>query len=358
MAEENDKGKRDESDDRTSKKIELSGAQVAGGALASVTAAFLGSHLGVAGTVFGAGMTSVIITVGGALYQRSLEKTKTKLENTKDKANPAAARAALKRATSIGAQGLTKLQPPRPPERHGSRASSPADETATRKIRWYGSAMHWPGGEEVVDDPNATRRIDAQAVAGGATARRDGARAESGRAESGRAGTTRYEPTTSAETEVVSSPGSAGTEVVSPPAPRRGLRWSVLAVTSGLAFVLAMVVVTGWEGITGQTLSGDQGTSIGRVVRPGPPPEPQEPAPAEAETTEPSTSRVPETTSESEPSAESTAPTAPETTGGSTTQQSPTRETGRSTAPQTTGQQPQPSGTGRIEAPQQESNPQ
>ncbi|MBQ6640651.1 MAG: hypothetical protein IJH84_06415 [Saccharopolyspora sp.] len=340
MAEENDKGKRDESDDRTSKKIELSGAQVAGGALASVTAALLGSQLGVAGTVFGAGMTSVIITVGGALYQRSLEKTKTKLENTKDKANAAAARAALKRATSIGAQGLTKLQPPRPPAQRESSASSPADEAATRKIRWYGSAMHWPGGEEVVDDPNATRRIDAQAVADGATARSEGVGADP--AES-----TRHEPAPSGETEVVS-----------PPAPRRGLRWGVLAVTSGLAFVLAMVVITGWEGITGKTLSGDQGTSIGRVVRPGPPPEPQEPAPAETGTSEPSTSSAPEPTSESEPSSESTAPTAPETTGGSTTQQSPTRETGRSTAPRTTGQLPQPSETGRIEVPQQESNPQ
>ena len=75
-------------------KTEISGAQVTGTALASITAAYLGSHLGVAGTVFGAGLTSVVISVGGALYQRSLERTKEKLG--KERANATAAMAALK----------------------------------------------------------------------------------------------------------------------------------------------------------------------------------------------------------------------------------------------------------------------
>ncbi len=69
---------------------DISPAQVTGGALASVTAAFLGSRLGVAGTFIGAGLTSVVITVGGALYQRSLE-------SGKEKAKVAASRAAERR---------------------------------------------------------------------------------------------------------------------------------------------------------------------------------------------------------------------------------------------------------------------
>ena len=46
------------------------------GALAAVTAALLGSTMGVAGTVVGAGLASVVSTVGGALYLRSIERTR------------------------------------------------------------------------------------------------------------------------------------------------------------------------------------------------------------------------------------------------------------------------------------------
>jgi hypothetical protein len=51
-------------------------SQVLAGALAAVTAALLGSTMGVAGTVVGAGLASVISTVGGALYLRSIQRTK------------------------------------------------------------------------------------------------------------------------------------------------------------------------------------------------------------------------------------------------------------------------------------------
>jgi hypothetical protein len=51
-------------------------SQVLAGALAAVTAALLGSTMGVAGTVAGAGLASVISTVGGALYLRSIQRTK------------------------------------------------------------------------------------------------------------------------------------------------------------------------------------------------------------------------------------------------------------------------------------------
>ncbi|PPK70599.1 hypothetical protein V5P93_000521 [Actinokineospora auranticolor] len=50
-------------------------SQIAAGALAAATAAVLGSTLGLAGTVTGAAIASVITTVGGSLYLRSLERT-------------------------------------------------------------------------------------------------------------------------------------------------------------------------------------------------------------------------------------------------------------------------------------------
>ncbi len=46
--------------------------QVAAGALAAITAAVLGSTLGIAGTVLGAGIASVVTTVGASLYLRSI----------------------------------------------------------------------------------------------------------------------------------------------------------------------------------------------------------------------------------------------------------------------------------------------
>ncbi|MDL5157582.1 hypothetical protein [Actinomycetospora termitidis] len=65
-------------DDPTEKKSAtgLTIPQIVAGALAAATAAILGSFLGVIGTIGGAAAASVISTVGAALYQRSLERTR------------------------------------------------------------------------------------------------------------------------------------------------------------------------------------------------------------------------------------------------------------------------------------------
>lgn len=57
----------------------LSLPQVIGGVLASTTAAIVGGQLGVAGTVLGAAMTTIIITVGGAMYTHGITRTKSSL---------------------------------------------------------------------------------------------------------------------------------------------------------------------------------------------------------------------------------------------------------------------------------------
>lgn len=58
-------------------KAALSLTQVVGSALAAMTAAALGSRLGLAGTVAGAAMASVIAAVGGSIYTSSLRRTRT-----------------------------------------------------------------------------------------------------------------------------------------------------------------------------------------------------------------------------------------------------------------------------------------
>lgn len=61
------------SDKEATERVRIS--QVLAGALAAVTAALIGSTMGVAGTVIGAGLASIVSTVGGVLYQRSIDRT-------------------------------------------------------------------------------------------------------------------------------------------------------------------------------------------------------------------------------------------------------------------------------------------
>jgi hypothetical protein len=59
-------------------------SQVLAGALAAITAAVLGSTMGVAGTVVGAGLASMVTTVGGALYLRSIQRTKQGVQSVRN----------------------------------------------------------------------------------------------------------------------------------------------------------------------------------------------------------------------------------------------------------------------------------
>jgi hypothetical protein len=62
-------------EETTTGKPDIKLSQLIATALAAITAAFLGSRLGVAGTVIGAGVASIVSTVAGALYQHSLDRT-------------------------------------------------------------------------------------------------------------------------------------------------------------------------------------------------------------------------------------------------------------------------------------------
>jgi hypothetical protein len=61
--------------DREKNEGQLSALQVAAGALAAVSAAVVASFFGVAGTVIGAAVASVISTVGAAVYTESMRRT-------------------------------------------------------------------------------------------------------------------------------------------------------------------------------------------------------------------------------------------------------------------------------------------
>lgn len=56
-------------------RLGLSASQIVATALAAVTATFAASYLGVAGTLIGAAVSSIVSVVGGSIYTRSLDRT-------------------------------------------------------------------------------------------------------------------------------------------------------------------------------------------------------------------------------------------------------------------------------------------
>jgi hypothetical protein len=61
------------------KRLELNPTQVAASSLGAVTSAVAASYLGVGGTLAGAGVGSVVATVGGAVYGHYLEHTRQRV---------------------------------------------------------------------------------------------------------------------------------------------------------------------------------------------------------------------------------------------------------------------------------------
>jgi len=117
--------------DQTSAEKEKSGlriAQILAAALAAVTAALLGSTIGVAGTVVGAGLASVITTVGGELYLRSLRRTRQAAR----KARLVLATSGMRRRDPLDLAEQPTVQLPRPD------VDAPPEEEPgrLRKLRW------------------------------------------------------------------------------------------------------------------------------------------------------------------------------------------------------------------------------
>lgn len=259
-------------------------SQVAASALAAVTAALLGSTMGVAGTVIGAGLASVVSTVGGVLYLRSIQRTRNSM--------------LLVRSRVVARAGTTTV-------------------TVTER----------PAAGETAE---ATERETGE---GGPAAEADGiGRAgELGRAgemdEAGQVGET-------GETHQAGRSGEAGqvgeTEAARGAPAGRRRTWAVVVAGSLAAFVLGMAVITGVEWLRGEPISGGEGTTLSKIVAPrhddGEDPE-RERTPATEESTPTGTTGVPPETvtitpppTEESPSDQpSTEPSTPETTPPATT---------------------------------------
>lgn len=229
--------------------------QIAGGALAAVTSAAVGAQLGVAGTLVGAAVASVLAAVAGAFYTRGLEHT----------------RDGVKKIVLRDAEGDTEVLYV-PDE--GARESS-AQTTAV----------------PVHDTTDAKGRPAGPSRSTGST------------------GSAR-----SAKRSGWSSP------------------WAVvggMVATAAVTFVVAMGLITGWEFTSGQSLGGNDGTTIGQVSnrRSSATPTPSASASASASASvTPSATSTPTATPTPTPT-ETATPTATATPSASETEQTPATTT-------------------------------
>ncbi|MDN5763079.1 MAG: hypothetical protein L0H41_12280, partial [Microlunatus sp.] len=178
----------------------LSGTQLVGGVLAASTAAAIGARLGVAGTILGAALSSLVLGVAGSIYTASLRHTKHKLGSM----FAGKTRGTTVEVDQISDDTIAGGQPE--PD-----LARPIDATQSDEKVWS-----WDETEELPVQPAAAITAPMAAV---------GADDTSG----------------------------------------RRVPWKPILVTSAAVFALTIAAITGFELITGQAVSGGEGTTITQV---------------------------------------------------------------------------------------------
>ncbi len=133
-------------------RLEINWVQSAGGSLAAVSSAVLLSTFGVAGTLIGAAVGSLVITVGGALYSYSIRATRQRVATAQ---TIAAARIGLvqARARAASAEGAEGTQ---------RAAADTAEELAAAEVDLDRAGAEL-GGESV----ERSERLSYRSVLGG-----------------------------------------------------------------------------------------------------------------------------------------------------------------------------------------------
>lgn len=242
------------------RRIDLSPPQVAGSAVAAVAAAVAASQLGVYGTILGAGVMSVVATCGGSVFQHFFRRTGEQIREvtvqvkhpgrevtvhtrqTRDGGDPDAewvtsGRRVALRETAGSADATAMLRPldattvlrQVDPSARGE-ASGPKDADATAVLRPVDATTVL---RKVTADPDRTQLIQSPA------------------------GTRRLTAATSPDEEFTQAT-THGTRI-------RG--WKRSALGAALVFVVSMIGITTFELVSGNDLSGGQGTTVGSVVR-------------------------------------------------------------------------------------------
>jgi hypothetical protein len=189
------------------KASELTVNKIVAGAGAAATAAAVGSYFGAAGTVTGAAIGSVVTTIGAVVYQHSLDRTRDTVR----------ARIRLPGGRTVDVPGTTQVPAPQVP---GPRVPPGYAASGPNRPNGYGPGPTGPPRPYV---PGPTV------------------------------------PYGAAPARVYTAPVAA----------RPGSRRRVLlaSAVAALAFVLGLLTITGIEFVKGSTLAtGQEGTSVGRVL--------------------------------------------------------------------------------------------
>lgn len=190
---------------------ELSVPQILAGALSAITVAFALSKMGVSGTLIGAGIGSILGTFGTTLYSRSLDQSTVLVK--KVAAKPVAA-AAKKGQPS---DDETRLLPPQ----DGEKPEEPENEESSQQEQDLHDTQEIP----VIPPSFATQTEEGNPV----------------------------KVKTLDET------------TIRIPWYRR-INWRGTIVLAGVSLALAMGILSLYESKTGATLSGEEGTTIQRVI--------------------------------------------------------------------------------------------
>ena len=294
---------------KPAKKIDLSLTQVIGGSLAAATAAALGSKIGVAGTIIGAAVVSVISAVAASLYTTSLRRTR------------AAAKAAVEvvRVKRLDGQRPTDIALDGLPTAIVGKVRRRRSDT---QVIGIGAAAESGSGWNADDDP---RHGEPAAAA--------------------------YPGTPEDESEQAEELQVEELQVDVPAEKSRGLRMRPVLIGAGAIFVVAVVGITGYELASGESISGGNRTSLLQVV--------------EGKTTPPSTPSQPSDTSNQPPASSttapqdgtSTAPTPPTGESSSSPSEGTTPSTPSTSPPPTTTEPATPPGTTDPAPPTENSKP-
>ena len=124
------------------RRLEINWIQAAGGALAAVSSAVLLSTVGVAGTIIGAAIGSVIVTVGNSVYPYYLAASKERVAAAAVVAKEAAR---TRGRTRTGATSTAEMRMPADEREQADEEVREAEETATQGTNWSEifSKLNW-----------------------------------------------------------------------------------------------------------------------------------------------------------------------------------------------------------------------
>ncbi|MEW2070092.1 hypothetical protein [Streptomyces sp. NPDC007346] len=272
------------------RRIDLSLPQVAGSAVAAVAAAVAASQLGVYGTIAGAGVMSVVATCGGSVFQHFFRRTGEQIrEVTVQVTHPEGRQVTVhtKETTPAGRRGAARRTDPEPaddattvlptvdpgtvpevvPDAGSTRLPKPADtdrtqlldlgDARTRMLRAQPGPVAGAGS-----DPDRTQVLPQQA----------GDRTQALPQQAG--------DSTQVLPQAAAGPASTGdafatgastdetfTEGVTQGTRLRG--WKRPALAAAAVFTVSMAGITAFEMVSGNDLSGGEGTTLSSVVRGG-----------------------------------------------------------------------------------------